>query len=85
VHYVLANDTHVPVLFACSLESVLRTVDNRSRVNVFVVFGIEFERPVLDKQRPVSGCARASIRFFPVAFAAALVKIGTAFSSDYFT
>lgn len=54
VHYVLANDTHVPVLFACSLESVLRAMDNRSRVNVFVVFGIEFERPVLDEQRPVS-------------------------------
>lgn len=56
VHYVLANDTHVPLLFTCSLESVLRTMQaNRSRVNVFVVFGIEFGRPVLDEQHPVSG------------------------------
>lgn len=55
VHYVFINSTHVPWLFTCSLESALRAVKNdNSRINVFVVYGIQFERPVYDQEFPVS-------------------------------
>lgn len=44
VHYVLINSTHIPWLTACSLESALKAVGNESRVNVFVVYGVNSER-----------------------------------------
>lgn len=53
VHYVFANDAHVPRLSACSLESATRAVGNGSRVNVFVVHGIHFER-CPHEEHPVS-------------------------------
>lgn len=53
VHYVFTNNTHVPWLFMCSIESALNAVNNNSRVNVFIVDGIEFQRPVYDGQNMV--------------------------------
>lgn len=53
VHYVFSNNTHVPWLFMCSIESALNAVNNNSRVNVFIVDGIEFQRPVYDGQNMV--------------------------------
>lgn len=51
VHYVFTNSTHVPWLSACSVESALKAVGNdKSRVNVFVVHGIQFER-VIDNDK----------------------------------
>lgn len=41
VHYVFADTATVPWVSVCSLESALRAVGNNSRVNVFVVSGIE--------------------------------------------
>lgn len=46
MHYVFTNNSHVPWLFLCCLESALNAVNNNSRVNVFVVDGIEFQRPL---------------------------------------
>lgn len=43
VHYVFVNDTHVPWLSMCSLETALRAVGNNGRVNVFVVSGVVSE------------------------------------------
>lgn len=54
VHYVFTNHTYVPRLSACSLESAVRAVGNGSRVNVFVVHGIHFERHSHEEQHPVS-------------------------------
>jgi len=54
VHYVFINNTHVPWLFTCSIESTLRAVSNNSRVNVFVIYGIESKSSLSDKQSLVS-------------------------------
>lgn len=54
VHYVFTNSTHAPWLYTCSLESTLRAVGNCSRVYVFVIDGIIFERPLYDRQHPVN-------------------------------
>lgn len=53
VHFVFTNTTHVPWLSTCSLESVLRSIGNKGRVNVFVVSGIEFERPQFNGQNKI--------------------------------
>lgn len=54
VHYVFTNSTHVPWLHICALESVLRSVTGNYRINVFVVYGLQFEQSLLEKQYPVS-------------------------------
>lgn len=58
VHFVFTNQTYVSWLSTCSLESVVRSIGNSGRVNVFVVSGIEFERPLFtngqNKIRPVN-------------------------------
>lgn len=52
VHYVFINSTHVPWLSACSVESALKALGNdKSRVNVFVIYGIKFERSENDKRQ----------------------------------
>lgn len=50
VHYVFTNNTHVPWLFICSLESALNATNNNNRVNVFIVDGIEFQHPMYDRR-----------------------------------
>lgn len=58
VHFVFTDQTYVSWLSTCSLESVVRSIGNSGRVNVFVVSGIEFERPLhangQNKIRPVN-------------------------------
>lgn len=59
VHYVFADTETVPWLSVCSLESTLRAAGNHSRVNVFVVNGIDNQYPAWQDtmhllQRPVS-------------------------------
>ncbi|XP_050430546.1 uncharacterized protein LOC126839322 [Adelges cooleyi] len=39
VHYVFMNDTQMPWLSMCSLESALGAIGDRGRVNVFLVYG----------------------------------------------
>lgn len=43
IHYVLVEDDRIPQLFACSLESAVKSMvsDGFDRVNVFVVGGIK--------------------------------------------
>lgn len=54
VHYVFTNNTYVPWLFVCSLESALNAINNNNRVNVFIVDGIEYQRPLYDGPSLVS-------------------------------
>lgn len=57
VHFVFTNPNYVPLMSMCSLESVLASVGNKGRVNVFIISGIEFYQPLNNDKniiRPVS-------------------------------
>ncbi|VVC28657.1 Hypothetical protein CINCED_3A001813 [Cinara cedri] len=72
VHFVFMNTTHIPWLSSCSLESVLRNIGKNGRVNVFVISGIEFERPLYNGQQKIH----------PVSLTSSLAELTIKYGSD---